>query len=256
MTTSTFGTPVAQAPGTTGPADQGEDAPSSRRTVTLLAAIAAALALGAGIYFLLLSGGEADAVAAPLVKAPAVVAPAAAPSAAPTPVTKQKAVKARNPFVALVVLPAQGSDGSPSGATGVVSGAVPVSGSSPPLPVVPVAQVPVTRAPVTRVPVSSVPVGPVPAAPSPITVVGAVPVTPGAPAAPSRPIPVTVKLAAVSADNTVALLTVAGKAVRVKAGAEFGTDYRLLNLRDGSCGAVQLGSVVVDLCEGKSYTTR
>lgn len=239
LTTSTFGTPVAPSPpsGPGGrPTAAPESAQASRRNVVVLAVVAAALALVAAVYLLLFTGGsEPDlAAAAPVPTAPAATAPAPAPSAVATPVVRQKAVKARNPFAALVVpqAPTRAQPGA---------GVAPVTPVPVPVASVPVSRVPVTRVPVTRVPVPQTPVTPVPGA--------------GAGAAP-RPAAVTVRLGAVSDDNTMAALTVGGKAVRVRPGADFGTDYRLLNLRDGSCGAVQLGSVVVDLCEGKSYTTR
>jgi hypothetical protein len=245
MTTSSFGTPLAPAPpvGAPGgrPTGPDEAAQASRRNVIVLALVAAALALGAGVYFLLFAGsGEADVVAAPPVApAPAAAAPAPSPSVVPTPVVRQKAVTARNPFTALVV------QAPPAAAAGAPTTQVP--GTTTPAQRVPVSQVPVRIPTVVNPGRTTVP-RPVPV---PGTVPGSVPVVPAA-----RPAPVTVKLGAVSEDNTVARLTVGTKVLTVEAGAEFGKDQRLLNLRDGSCGAVQLGGVVVDLCEGKSYTTR
>ena len=59
---------------------------------------------------------------------------------------------------------------------------------------------------------------------------------------------------AVSADNSKARMRVAGKTYTVKPLEEFGTYFKLLNLRDGGCGAIQYGDIVFDLCEGGSRT--
>jgi hypothetical protein len=65
-----------------------------------------------------------------------------------------------------------------------------------------------------------------------------------------------VALNAVSDDNTTARIRVAGKTYTVKPLEEFGTYFKLLNLRDGSCGAVQYGDIVFDICEGGTRTLR
>jgi hypothetical protein len=63
-----------------------------------------------------------------------------------------------------------------------------------------------------------------------------------------------VTLVSVVSNDTSAVVTVDGQKYTVKPLDEFDTYFRLLNLRQGRCGAVQFGDVAFDLCEGQSIT--
>ena len=230
MTTSPFGTPVTDAP--PAPVTPVEEvAGPKRRNVIILGAVAGALAVGAGAYFLLFAGGSDPVVGAAPVTPPTPRVVASAPVKAPVapPIKKYVAVKARNPFTPLVSVPVAAA--APAGGTGAGSptGSSPMGGGT-----------------VGGI-VSGGTVGG--GLVSGGTVSGATPL-PAAVPAPQ----VKIGMDAVSADNSRARLRVAGKTYTVKPLEEFGTYFKLLNLRDGGCGAIQYGDIVFDLCEGGSRT--
>ena len=241
MTTSPFGTPVTDAPPT--PVTTVEEvAEPKRRNVIILGAVAGALAVGAGAYFLLFAGGSDPEIgAAPVTpRSPRVVAsaPATAPVApvAP-PIKKYVAVKARNPFTPLVSVPVAAA--APAGGTsaGSTTGSSPVGGG--------------TVSGMVGGGSAGGTVGGIVSG----GLVGGGTVSGATPLPAAVPAPqVKIGMDAVSADNSRARMRVAGKTYTVKPLEEFGTYFKLLNLRDGGCGAIQYGDIVFDLCEGGSRT--
>ncbi len=237
-----FGSPAAPA-GAPGATPIPEPAGSSRRTLLIVGAVLAVVAAAAGAYLLLFSGSsEDDAAQYALAPRPSsgktAAAPAVTPSAVPTAITRVAPVKARNPFIPLVVAAGAPSDGTGLGGSPPASSvtAVPSSGSTPGVPVSP--PVPVSPVAPVRPVVPVVPVDPV-----------VVPVQPVAPAT------TTVRMGKVDADNAIAHMTVGSQSKLVLPGQTIG-GFTLLNLRDGSCGAIQHGTTVFDLCEGSSRTLR
>jgi hypothetical protein len=225
LTTSPFGTPVTDAPAPVAPALE-EAAPSNRRNLVILGGVAGALAVGAGAYFLLFAGGSDPEVtgAAVLPRTPRVVASAPATAPAAPPIKKYVSVKARNPFAPLVSVPVAAAAPAGGTTTGVTGG--------------------------TTAGTSGITVGTTGGSTTGST--GGSGTTPTAVPAPQ----IKVALNAVSDDNTAARIRVAGKTYTVKPLEEFGTYFKLLNLRDGSCGAVQYGDIVFDICEGGTRTLR
>ncbi len=219
------GAAPAGAPAPT-PLLEPEPASSSRRTLLVVGAVLAVLAVAAGAYLLLFSGSSEDDAAqyalTPVARpAKTAAAPTVTPSAVPTAITRVAAVKARNPFIPLVAAAAPTAGGVIPGSTpGASVTAVPSPGSTPGVAVTPVVPV--------------VPVSPV-----------VVPVQPVAPATDS------VRMGKVDEDNGIAHLTVGSQSKLVLPGQKIG-GFTLLNLRDGRCGALQHGSTVFDLCEGSS----
>lgn len=255
--TTPFGSPAAPASAPApSPSPDPQPAGSSRRPLLLVGAVLAVLAVAAGAYLLLFSGSSVDDASQDTITprppaAKTAVAPAAPPSAAPTAITRKAAVKARNPFIALVTAPgaplASTSGGTVPGASSAPSSApgVPSSGSTllvPGAPVVPVAAPVVPPAPIGALAPVVVPVPLL----APLAAVPTRPVTPAT---------TTVRMGTVTSDNTVAQLTVGSQRRLVRPGQTFG-GFTLVNLHDGSCGAVRHGSIVFDLCEGSSRTLR
>lgn len=263
MTTSPFGAPVTEAPPT--PVTPVSAAPEpDKRNLVILAVVAGALVVGAGVYFLLFSGGADPEVAAGPVTpgVPRVVATAPPTAPVAPPIKKYVAAKARNPFVPLVAAPAAAAAGSTSGAP---SGTVPVTGSGPPAGSVSGVTGGSTSGaggavPSTGTGSGATGFGGTSSGVAPGTGVGSSPApalggfggSVPAPVAPPAPA-VKVTMAAVSSANTSAKIRVDSKSFTVAPLEEFGP-FKLLNLRDGSCGAVQFGDVVFDLCEGGSRT--
>jgi len=248
MTTSPFGTPVTDAP--PAPVTTVEEvAEPKRRNVIILGAVAGALAVGAGAYFLLFAGGSDPEIgAAPVTpRSPRVVASAPAPAPVAPPIKKYVAVKARNPFTPLVSVPVAAA--APAGGTsaGSATGSSPMGGGT------------VGGGTVSGMVGGGSSGGTVGGIVSGGTVsgglVGGGTVSGATPLPAAVPAPqVKIGMDAVSADNSRARMRVAGKTYTVKPLEEFGTYFKLLNLRDGGCGAVQYGDIVFDLCEGGSRT--
>ena len=205
---------------------------SGRKGMFVAGGVAAGLAVVAGMSYMLLSGGD-DAAEAGVVasaKRSVVAQPnaTAAPSSAPA-IKKFNGKNARDPFKALVVEAAAVPAGASSGA-----------GATPAPVVVP------TTAP-------TIAPGTVPA---PVTVPSTSPTS-------SRPAPTSTKasliritMVAVSTGDTTARIKVDGGVYDVKPQEEFGKYFKLLNLHDGSCGAIQYGDEAFDLCEGQSRNVR
>ena len=238
MTTSPFGTPVTDAPPT--PVTTVEEvAEPKRRNVIILGAVAGALAVGAGAYFLLFAGGSDPEIgAAPVTpRSPRVVASAPATAPVAPPIKKYVAVKARNPFTPLVSVPVAAA--APAGGTsaGSTTGSSPVGGG--------------TVSGMVGGGSAGGTVGGIVSG----GLVGGGTVSGATPLPAAVPAPqVKIGMDAVSADNSRARMRVAGKTYTVKPLEEFGTYFKLLNLRDGGCGAIQYGDIVFDLCEGGSRT--
>lgn len=227
-----FGTPATPDAGTPAPDPVPEPAGSSQRKLVLVGAVLAVLAAAAGAYLFLFSGsGEDDAslyALGPLPRPARTATAAATPTAAPTAITRVKPVTARNPFIPLVAAAAPTAGGLIPGSTpGTSVTAVPSPGSTPGVAVTPVVPV--------------VPVVPV----SPVVV----------PVRPVETATTSVRMGLVDEDNGIAHLTVDAVSELVVPGQKIG-GFTLLNLRDGSCGAIQRGTTVFDLCEGSSRTFR
>ena len=80
---------------------------------------------------------------------------------------------------------------------------------------------------------------------------------PTATSAPKSADPVTITLVSVASGDTLANFSLDAKAYKgVKPQATFGTYFKLLNLTEGKCGAVQYGDVTFEMCEGDSLTLR
>jgi hypothetical protein len=218
MSESSFpfqGTPVAD-----GPSDL-DEANSNRRTVLILAVVGV-LVVGALAYFFVFSGGDDTTDESLPVRAPrTVVTPS--PTAPPAPVKAPKLAKksiGKDPFKALVVPAAAGSD---TDAAPVVGGAAPaVTGGGA--------------------------VAPVPAGSTGGSTGGDT--SPGGSAVSSKPL--TVKMIAVTADNSSARVTVGTKSYSVAVGDVFGTYFKALRLKNGKCGSFQYGDERFDLCEGET----
>lgn len=235
MTTTPFGTPVAQAP--TAPVPVVEAAPeSSKRNVIILAVVAAALALGAGAYFLLFSGGADPEVAAgPVVpRTPRVVASAPAKPPVAPPIKKYVAAKARNPFVPLVVAPVAAAAGTSSGTTsgttsgssGTTSGTT--SGSSG------------TTSGTVSGGTSGSTTGTVPA--------------PSATPSPTSSKPVEVSVLSVDYAKRSASIKVNRNTYDREIGETFATYFKLIAVTKGECAYVQYGDVALPMCVGQPLT--
>lgn len=265
MTTSPFGAPVTEAPPT--PATPVSAAPEpNKRNLVILAVVAGALVVGAGVYFLLFSGGADPEVAAGPVTpgVPRVVATAPPTAPVAPPIKKYVAGKARNPFIPLVAAPAAAAaSGSTSGTpSGTVSGtgsgrpAGSVSGVTGGTPSGAGGAVPSTGTGGGATGFGGTPSGVAPGTgvgSSPAPALGGFGGSVPAQVAPPAP-RVKVTMAAVSSANISAKITIDSKSFTVEPLEEFGSFFKLLNLRDGSCGAIQFGDVVFDLCEGGSRT--
>jgi hypothetical protein len=217
------------------PADDVADAPveESNKRLLVIGGVAAGLAVVAAMSYVLLSGGSEDPDLGVIASPGRTVA--AQPSAPPTGAASAPAIKkftgknARDPFKALVVEPVAAAagtgstSGTTSGTTGTTSGTTTgttsgtTSGSTTP-----------TVAPT--------------ASPT---------------AAPRATDPVTITLVSVAAGDTSANFKLDGTAVKgVKPQATFATYFKLLNLTQGKCGAIQYGDVTFEMCEGDSITLR
>jgi len=267
MTTSRFGAPVTEAAPT--PATPVSAAPEpNKRNLVILAVVAGALVVGAGVYFLLFSGGADPEVAAgPVTRGvPRVVATAPPTAPVAPPIKKYVAGKARNPFIPLVAAPAPAAaaaagstSGTPSGTvsgTGSGASAGSVSGVTGGTPSGAGGAVPSTGTGGGATGSGGTSSGVAPGTgvgSSPAPALGGFGGSVPAPVAPPAP-QVKVTMAAVSSANTSAKITIDSKSFTVAPLEEFGSFFKLLNLRDGSCGAIQFGDVVFDLCEGGSRT--
>lgn len=204
-----------------------EPTAGSSKRLLVAGGVAAGLAVVAAMSYVLLSGGSGDTETGVVAAAKNPVAqskPTASAATSAPAIKKFTGKNARDPFKALVVEPVAASaapTGAPApGGTGSTSPtAAPVGGSS---------------TPVTL---------PSPTYSSP---------APSATKAKST----TISMVAVASGDTSARLKVDGKSYEVKPLEEFGSYFKLLNLRESTCGAVQYGDVTFDLCEGESRTFR
>ena len=260
MSTSPFGSPAEAAPpAAASPADE-VAADSSRRNLLILAGVAAALVLGAAVYFLLLRGGDDPDLAAGPVNPLRPRVTASAPPTIEPPIKKYVAAKARNPFIPLISPPVAaaapvsgtgvvggttggttggtgGTTGGTGGTTGGTGGTTGGNGGG-------------TGGTGTSPGNGNNPVYTPPAYTPPAYTPPATTPNPAATAVPATPHKVT--LVSVASGDTSAQIRVDGKTTTVKPLEKFGETFKLLNLRDSTCGAIQHGDVVFDLCEGKS----
>lgn len=213
-----------------------ESATGSNKRVLVAGGIAAGLAVVAAMSYVLLSGGSGDTatgvVATP--KRTATAQPSAAPTAAPSApaIKKFNGSNARDPFKALVVEPVAAAPGGAAGSGSPVVGGASGGGS------------PATTAPS-------------PTAPPTVPSTAPTPVTPSVTSKPRSADPVTISLVSVASNDTSANFTLNTKAYKgVKPQATFGTYFKLLNLTQGKCGAVQYGDVTFEMCKGDSLTLR
>lgn len=226
------------------PADDLQES-GSRKRLLVASGVAVGVAAVAGMAFVFLTSGPDDAVSSapvPPVHSTATVTGTGTTSTTTTaPVIKKFTGKiAHDPFRALVTEAAAGGSATGGAAAGgtVPGGAVP-GGAVATTATGPVAN-PVPSTDVTT-PTQSV------SSPSASTTKA-----PQATAAPA----VKISMVAVASGDTSARLKVDSKFYTVKPQEEFGTYFRLLNLRESRCGAIQYGDVTFDLCEGQTRTVR
>ena len=234
MTTSPFGTPVATAAPAAPQAMSEDDPKSSKRTAIILAVVAAALAIGAGAYFLLFAGGDGAEVAGEPVAPRAPTATASAPAAVPAPpIKKFVAKKSRNPFVPLVAPPvvaaAGTTSGTTTGATGTTSGTV--TGST-------------TSGTATGT-TSGTTAGTVPL-PSPLPAPSTTPTTSSK--------PVAVSVLAVDFVKRTASIKVNRNTYNRTIGETFAQYFKLIAVTKGSCAYIQYGDVALPMCVGQPLT--
>lgn len=197
---------------------EGDRAANRTKLLLGVGVVAALVAAAAGWFVLSSGGGTTSAGGSGPVATAAPTGPAAttAPSAtASAPIQKYTGKNARDPFKALVVAPV--AVATPASSPG--------SGGGP--------------SPSTSAPTS----GPVPSSTTP---------SPTATATPATPTKVT--MVTVAADDASARISVSSKVYDVKPLEKFATNFKLLNLYGGRCGAIQYGDVTFDLCEGQSLS--
>lgn len=214
-----------------------EPTEGSNKRVLVAGGVAAGLAIVAAMSYVLLSGGSDNTDTGVVAAAKHTVAtpqPTAAPAKSAPAIKKFTGKNARDPFKALVVEPvaasggtgATGSPASGSGSSGSTSATGSTSGTT-----------------------------------SGSTTSGGTSVTPGTVSgvgsAPKSANPVTITLVSVTASDTAASFKLDKQAYSgVKPQQTFGTYFKLLNLTEGKCGAVQYGDVTFEMCEGDSLTLR
>ncbi len=215
------------APAEGGVVDAGES--SSRKKLLVGGGLAAALAVVAAMSYVFLAGsdnaGDTGVVASAGHSATSrpTTEPTGTATSAPA-IKKFTGKNAKDPFKPLVVEQAAST------------GAATVAGGSPAAP---------AGTPVPGVtPSTSTSVSP---AVSPTT-------TPATPAPQAKSMKIT--MVAVSTGDTTARITVDSKTYDVKPLGEFGSYFKLLNLRESKCGAIQYGDATFDLCEGQSRLVR
>ncbi len=203
-------------------------ASAGRKRLLVAGGLAAALALVAAMGYVFLTGGDDAAetgvvASGPRVQGTATPLPTGTATSAP-PIKKFNGKNARDPFKPLVVeqvaSTASPSTGTTGGSTGTTGGSTGTTGGS-------------------------------------TGTTGGTAGTTGDSTTPRSTSPVTIKLVTVNASDTSATFLLDQKQY---AGVEpmktFGRYFKLLNLRQGKCGAVQYGDVTFDLCEGQSLTLR
>jgi predicted component of type VI protein secretion system len=177
--------------------------------------------------YVLLSGGSGDSETGVVAGAKNPVAktkPTASAAKSAPAIKKFTGKNARDPFKALVVEPVAAAPG-------------------------PAASSPAPTANPTAAPVG----GPA----TPVTVPSSSYTAPSTPAPSATTAKsTTITMVAVASGDTSARIKVDGKSYEVKPLEQFGTYFKLLNLRESSCGAVQYGDVTFDLCVGQSRTFR
>ena len=245
MTTSPFGTPVAETPAAVA-APVEEPAGSGKRNAVILGLVAAALAAGAGAYFLLFAGGDPETVAAPVVpRTPRVVASAPAAVPAAPPIKKFVAKKTRNPFVPLVAVP--------------VVAAAPVGAVAPLAPVAPVAPSGTTSGGTTGGTISGTATGGTTsgtATGSGTTsgsTTGNVP-APSVTKAPMSSKPVDVSVLKVDFTKRTASIKVNRNTYDRSIGETFASYFKLIGVTKNNCAYVQYGDVALPMCVGQPLT--
>ncbi|GAB3597232.1 hypothetical protein GCM10027446_25020 [Angustibacter peucedani] len=210
--------------------EAGEQA--SRKKLFVAGGVAAALAVVAAMGYVFLTGGDDTAADTGVVAsahhpaATATVAPTGTATSAP-PIKKFDGSNARDPFKALVE-EAAGTGAATAGSTNAAT-----AGSTG------------TTAP-ANVPSS--------------TSTHSVSVPSSSPTKTSKPAPqvksIKISMIAVSDGDTQARIKVDDKTYDVKPLNQFASYFKLLNLREGTCGAIQYGDATFDLCEGQSRLVR
>ena len=268
MTTSPFGTPVTEAP--LAPVTMVEEvAEPRRRNVIVLAAVAGALAVGAGAYFLLFAGGTDPVVgAAPVTpRTPRVVASAPAKVPAAPPIKKYVAKKSRNPFLPLVSPPVAAATGggtgttsAGSGTTSAGSGTMGTTGTG--------TSTGTTGTGTTSVgsgttgtgtlsgtgTTSGTVSGTVRGGTTSGSTTGVVPTPAPSASAPTSSKPVDVSVLAVDFAKRTASIKINRNTYDRSIGETFGTYFKLIGVTKGSCAYVQYGDVALPMCVGQPLT--
>jgi len=268
MTTSPFGTPVTDAP--PAPVTTVEEvAEPKRRNVIILGAVAGALAVGAGAYFLLFAGGSDPVVgAAPVTpRTPRVVASAPAKAPAAPPIKKYVARKSRNPFLPLVSVPvaaAAGATGTAGAGTtsggttsvgttsvgttgsGTTSGGTTSSGTT---------GVGGTSGGTTSGGTSSGTVsGTVSGGTTNGSTTGTVPIATPPASVPTSSKPIDVTVLAVDFAKHTASIKINRNTYDRSIGETFASHFKLIGVTKNSCAYVQYGDVALPMCVGQPLT--
>ncbi|MEP6761192.1 MAG: hypothetical protein ABJA93_07480 [Sporichthyaceae bacterium] len=217
MSESSFpfmGTQVGDAPA----ADLDESRGNRRTILILVLVLVGVLVLGALAYFFVFSGDDSPESASALPQSGTVTTPtpAVTPKPAKAPKLSKKAI-GKDPFKALVAPAAVAAPaavpGVPAAGSSTGGGTVVTSGGT--------------------------------------VVTGGGTTTTGGGTGTSVT-PLTVKVISVTSDNTSSRVTVGGKSYSVAPGDVFGTYFKALRLKNGSCGSFTYGDERFDLCEGDS----
>ena len=258
MTTSPFGTPVTDAP--PAPVTTVEEvAEPKRRNVIILGAVAGALAVGAGAYFLLFAGGSDPVVgAAPVTPTtPRVVASAPAKTPAAPPIKKYVARKSRNPFLPLVSVPVAAAAGATGTAgAGTVSGgttSVGTTGSG------------TTSGGTTGVggtiggttsggTTTGTVSGTVSGGTTNGSTTGTVPIATPPAIAPTSSKPIDVTVLAVDFAKHTASIKINRNTYDRSIGETFASHFKLIGVTKNSCAYVQYGDVALPMCVGQPLT--
>ena len=263
MTTSPFGTPVTDAP--PAPVTTVEEvAEPKRRNVIILGAVAGALAVGAGAYFLLFAGGSDPVVgAAPVTpRTPRVVASAPAKAPAAPPIKKYVARKSRNPFLPLVSVPvAAAAGGASTAGAGTVSGGTTVAGTtgsgmtgsgttSGGTTGVGVSSGGTTSGGTTSGTVS----GTVSGGTTNGSTTGTVPIATPPASAPTSSKPIDVTVLAVDFAKHTASIRINRNTYDRSIGETFASYFKLIGVTKNSCAYVQYGDVALPMCVGQPLT--
>ena len=264
MTTSPFGTPATEAP--LAPVTTVEEVVEpKRRNVIVLAAVAGALAVGAGAYFLLFAGGTDPVVgAAPVTpRTPRVVASAPAKVPAAPPIKKYVAKKSRNPLLPLVSPPVAavtgggtgttsagpGTTGAGSGTTGAgTTGAGTSTGTTG------TGTTSVGSGTTGSGTTSGTVSGTVRGGTTSGSTTGTVPTPTPSASAPTSSKPVDVSVLAVDFAKRTASIKINRNTYDRSIGETFATYFKLIGVTKGTCAYVQYGDVALPMCVGQPLT--